>query len=155
MITFNAHNNFHARICMFTAERSGRRRRKSKKKADRFTSAHCKKHTMLNTHTHVYTHTHTHTHTHRRDKWEAELQATMKEVRLEGGTERMIRVCLPDAPGQGIRLGRGDISKGSLATLFCLTLTVTVLGPRNIKKSLSHCLERTRWSVWRKLSSER
>ena len=30
-------------------------------------------------------------------------------MRLESGPERMSRACLPDAPGQGIPLGRGDI----------------------------------------------
>ena len=45
--------------------------------------------------THTYTHTHIshiHTHTQSGDKWEAELQATMKEGHLESGPERMDRV---------------------------------------------------------------
>ena len=82
--------------------------------------------------------------------WEGELQATMKEVRLESRPERKNRVCLPDVPGQGIPLGRGDISEGSLAISLCFA----VLGPRNIKKGFVHQLERTRLSVYGGMSSE-
>ena len=38
------------------------------------------------------------------------------------GPERKNIVCLPDAPGQGIPLGRGDISEGSLAVSLCFTV---------------------------------
>ena len=54
---------------MFTAHEVG------EKEADNFIPAHCKKHNKLSTCTH--------THTQGRDKWEAELQATMKQVHLE------------------------------------------------------------------------
>ena len=85
----------------------------------------------MHTHTHTGTHTcntHNQPHTQSKDKWEGELQA-MKEVRLESGPKRMTRICLPDAPGQGIPFRRGDISEGSLVISLCLT----VLGPRNSK----------------------
>ena len=86
MIIYNAFKkNFHARICMFTAQGLGRKKHS-------FTSTHRKKHNKL---------AHTHTHTTSRDKWEAELQATVKEVRLESGLERINRGCFPDAPEQG------------------------------------------------------
>ena len=69
----------------------------------------------------------------------------MKEMHLESGPERMNRVCLLDAPGQGIPLGRGDISEGSLAMSLC----VTVLGLRNGKKWFARRSKRTRWNVRR------
>ena len=46
----------------------------------------------------------------------------MKEVRLESGPERMNRICVPDASGQGIPSGRGDVSVGSLAISLCFTV---------------------------------
>ena len=74
-------------------------------------------------HTHTHTHTcstHTLPTTHK-GKWEGELQAT-KEVCLGSRLDRMNRVCLPDGPGQGIPLGRDDISEGSLAVSPCFTV---------------------------------
>ena len=77
---------------MFTAHGVG------EKEADSFIAAHRKKHNKFSMHTHTHarmhariphahvpshTYTHTHTHAHR---WEAELQATTKEVRLERRT---------------------------------------------------------------------
>ena len=55
--------------------------------ADSFTPAHHKKHNKLHMHTHRLTFTLTLTQS--RDKWEAELQPTMKEVCLESGLKRM------------------------------------------------------------------
>ena len=63
---------------MFTAHEVG------EKEADSFIPAH----TPYEAHSVNHTHTHTHTHTQGRDKWAAELQATMKEVRLERRPER-------------------------------------------------------------------
>ena len=45
----------------------------------------------------------------------------MKEVRLESTPERMNRISLPDAPGQGVPLVRGDIPEGSLAISLCFS----------------------------------
>ena len=55
----------------------------------------------------------------------------MKELCLESRLKRKTRVCLPDAPGQGIPLGRGDIPEGLPDMWLCFT----VPGPRNSKKS--------------------
>ena len=58
---------------------------------------------------------------------EGELQATKKEVPFESRPERLDRVRLPDAPGQAVSFGNGDMSESSLACF-------TVPGPRNIMK---------------------
>ena len=57
MIIYNAHENFHARVCMFTVQRLG------EQGAYSFTSAHSK-HNELSARTHARTNTHTDTHTH-------------------------------------------------------------------------------------------
>ena len=46
---------------------------------------------------------------------------------------RVCRVCLSDAPGQGTPPGRGDVTEGLLAISLC----VTVLGHRNIERLLA------------------
>ena len=51
MITYVAHKNFHARICMFTAHGAGEKEADS----DSFILAHHKKHNKLSTHTVVLT----------------------------------------------------------------------------------------------------
>ena len=100
MIIYNTRNNFHARIyiyIMFTVPGF------LEKEANNFTPAHRKKHNKLRTHSHTHTLMHTHTHTlthihsqtHSKDKWEAESEATKKEIQLEIGPERVNTVCLP------------------------------------------------------------
>ena len=85
IIIYFAHKN------LFTAHGFG------DKEADSFIPAHRKKHNKFNTHTYTVARTqaltHARTHTHSRVKWEAELQATKKEVRLDRRSERM-NVCV-------------------------------------------------------------
>ena len=58
MIIYNAHKNFHARICMFTAQGLGRK----EFIVSTFMSATVR--STISTHTHTCNHMHTHTRTH-------------------------------------------------------------------------------------------
>ena len=93
MIIYNAHKNFHARMYVNSAG-------VGENGAYNFTSAHHKKHDKWSKHTHTQS----------EDKWEENHKLQWKK-RLELRPERMNSVCLPDAPGQCIPLGRGDISE--------------------------------------------
>ena len=57
MKIYNAHKNFHARVCMFTVQWLG------EQGAYNFTSAH-RKHNELSARTHARTRARTHSHTH-------------------------------------------------------------------------------------------
>ena len=74
----------------------------------------------------------------------------MKEVRLDSRLERMNGIYLHDAPGQGIALGRGDVSDGLLAISLCLT----VLGPK-ISRNDSLANQRKRDGVYSRITSDR
>ena len=65
-------------------------------------------HTIRSTMSYARTHACTHAHTQQRQVGR-ESHAAIKEVCLESGPERINIVYLPDVPGQGIPLGRGDI----------------------------------------------
>ena len=110
MIIYNAHKNFHARICMFTAQGLGRK----EFIVSTFMSATVR--STISTHTHTCNHMHTHTRTHtcthmltqRKDKWEGGLQVQWKRCVLTVDWKEWI-VCLPDVPGQRIPLWKSHI----------------------------------------------
>ena len=81
MIIYNVYQNFHTKICMFTAQGLGR-------KEHTISHLHTLKCTISQAHTRSRAHVQPSMHAQSEDKWEGELQV-MKEVRLESGLERM------------------------------------------------------------------